>query len=223
MYLYGTNAASGFNRDTFWAYDVYVFDVDDTLLYTFRNGFLKINAAAAICGLPKLSFARYKEDYGVFSFSECLQRWFPAADTEQVKQCYASMWKRVAYQPVCDFSALQQILHQKRKRVALLTNGTRDEKLYRKLEICRVDLDHLEGLWCAEDIPERKPSPLAIAPIQERFPGKHLLCIGDADSDRQMAYSAGAGFLQVCSGKERPLPGVSHIPSLAVLLAELGR
>ena len=223
MCLCGIEGAARFRRGAFWAHDIYVFDVDDTLLYTFQNGFRKLNAAAELCGLAPLSFSQYKQDYGVFPFLECLRRWFPSGDAVRLSQCYACMWQRIPYQAVCDFSALQRVLHRHGKRTALLTNGARNEKLYRKLEVCRVDWEGLEGLWCAQDLPAQKPSPLAITPIQQRFPGKRLLYIGDAASDRQMACSAGIGFLQVCSGKEPPLPDTDHISSLATLLQELER
>ena len=38
------------NLNKLYDYDIFLFDVDDTLLYTFENGFHKVNAAAKACG-----------------------------------------------------------------------------------------------------------------------------------------------------------------------------
>lgn len=202
-------------------YDVFVFDVDDTLLYTFRNGYHKINAAAVQLGYPQISFEQYRACYGNYTFDACISIWFPSADIQQVKQSYAAQSTQYPYRPICDFSQLQMLLAGYGKQTAILTNGSNDEKLRRKLAVCNTDFSILSGIWGAEDIPLPKPSPLAIQPLRQRFPGARLLYIGDAETDRQMAEEAEIGFLQVCTGRAQPTANTTAIASVAQLITLL--
>lgn len=209
------------DRTQLLQYDVFVFDVDDTLLYTFRNGWYKINAAAAQLGFPRITFAQYRACYGNYSFDACIARWFPAADAGRMKQAYAAQSAQYPYRPVCDFSVLQDLLARHNKQAAVLTNGSHDEKLLRKLAACNADLPRLCGIWGAEDLPQPKPSPLAVAPLLQRFPGKRIVYIADAETDRRMAEAAGIGFLQVGTGKDLPeagRPSVSSVEQLITIL-----
>lgn len=204
-------------------FDIFVFDVDDTLLYTFENGYHKINAAAAQLGHPQISFEQYRACYGTRSFAECIAIWFPAADFSQMQQAYADQSARFPYRPVCDFSELQQLLSSLGKQVAVLTNGSNDQRLRRKLTACGTNFSHLCGIWGAEDIPQPKPSAMAVQPLMQRFPGKRILYIGDAETDRQMAENAEIGFLQVSTGRDQPLANTPSISSLVQLIALLRR
>lgn len=202
-------------------YDVFVFDVDDTLLHTFENGYLKINAAAAQLGYPPITFEQYRACYGTYSFASCIQRWFAAADPAQMAQAYADQAARFPYRPICDFSVVQALLARQGKQAAILTNGANDERLRRKLAVCGTDFSRLAGIWGAEDVPAPKPSPLAVLPIKQRFPGKKILYIGDAETDRRMAADAGIGFLQVATGRDQPSSDTPSVSSLVELITKL--
>ena len=195
-------------------HDIFVFDVDDTLLYTFQNGFKKINLAAKELGYQQISFESYAAHYGVDNFEDCIRCWFPNSDIESFKSCYQQMASKCPYLPVCDFSEIQKSLVQKGKLTAILTNGSRNDKLLTKLRICNTDFNLLCGIWGKQDIPAPKPSPLAILPIKELFSTKKILYIGDAKTDQEMATEANISFLQVHSGKDAPFTGAHSISSL---------
>lgn len=200
------------------AYDAFVFDVDDTLLYTFRNGYRKIMIVAEALGYSRPDYNDYALCYGVLSFEECLARWFSGTEVSLAALAYRDASARVPYEAVCNFSELQSLLLQRGKETAILTNGHNDAKLRRKLAACGVNRELLAGLWGAEDLPAPKPSALAMLPVRERFPACPILYIGDAVVDRDTALSAGVGFLQVCTGKDNPFPSVPSVASVQVLI-----
>lgn len=199
-------------------YDAFVFDVDDTLLYTFRNGYRKLQIVALALGYSGLDFKEYANYYGVLSFEECLARWFSEIEVPLAIRTYKEASAQIPYEAICDFSELQSLLSRQGKQTAILTNGHNDMKLRQKLEICGVNEDLLAGLWGAENLPAPKPSALAMLPAKECFPESSILYVGDAVGDKDMAMAAGVGFLQVYTGKDGPLPGVSGITSLQVLI-----
>jgi len=203
------------------SHDFFLFDVDDTLLWTFSNGFHKVNAAAAELGLAKITFERYRSLYGRKSFLTCLEMWFPGTDPQEFSGLYARQKERFPYKPVCEFRQIQQKAARAGIQCAILTNGRHDKKLTEKLLSAQTDINALSGVWGGEDLPEPKPSPRALEPVQARFPDARLLYIGDAWSDAQMARAAGIGFLQVCSGADPALPDTHTLSSLGVLAAYL--
>lgn len=203
------------------ANDVFVFDVDDTLLYTFRNGYRKLRIVAETLGCPILDYHEYAACYGVLSFEECLARWFPGTDVSLAIQVYRESSARVSYEAVCDFSELQSLLSQKGKVTAILTNGHNDARLLEKLNVCGVNQKFLAGLWGMEDLPAPKPSARSMQPVKDRFPARPILYIGDAAVDRDTALAAGVDFLQVCTGKDGPIPGTPSAASLEVLIDRL--
>ena len=91
-----------------------LFDVDDTLIYTYKNGFNKVNAAAIQAGRKTITFDEYSELYGVYTFEECLRKWFKMADVAYIKHLYSLQKRRMPYEPICNFGELQVALHIKR-------------------------------------------------------------------------------------------------------------
>lgn len=199
------------------SFDLFLFDVDDTLLRTFQNGFRKINGVAADCGLQPVSFETYRRWYGCVSFEECLRIWFPGADAGMLAACYDLQKRKYPYLPVCDFGGVQKKIEGRYGRCGILTNGRHNPKLYEKLRIAGVDTGRLAGIWGREDLPAPKPDPRAFGAVRERYPKAKLVYFADAGIDEQMCRKAGVFFIQVLTEKEPRIPDVCCLKSVEEL------
>lgn len=201
--------------------DIFIFDVDDTLLYTFRNGFYKINAAAKECGHAQISFQQYATCYGKFSFYECITIWFPYCDVSVLSKKYDLQKDSYPYKPICDFGELQRKLHGKGIKCGILTNGNHNDKLYEKLQCVNADISGLIGVWGRENIPFPKPDARALTPVNELFPNAKIVYFGDSNNDYQMCLEGNVQFVQVLSGKEPKIQDALSIRDVSVLFEYL--
>ena len=201
--------------------DIFLFDVDDTLLYTFENGYHKVNAAAKACGYSPVSFEQYKACYGKYSFYECLAIWFPGCNVLEMSKNYDSEKIHFPYKPICDFGKLQKTLDKKRIKCGILTNGKHNEKLYEKLACVRAEISELVGIWGKEDISFPKPDPRALDPVKRLWPEARIVYFGDSIHDYEMCKEGKILFVQVLSGKEEAIRDALTIKDISVLLKYL--
>ena len=206
------------NLNKLYDYDIFLFDVDDTLLYTFENGFHKVNAAAKACGYSPVSFEQYKACYGNLPFPECLATWFPGCNVLEMSNKYDSEKKQFPYKPICDFGKLQEQLYKRGIKCGILTNGKHNEKLYEKLSCVRAEVSDLIGIWGQEDIPCLKPDPRALEPVKHLWPKAKIVYFGDSIRDYNMCKAGNVRFVQVLSGKEETIQDVLSIRDISVLL-----
>ena len=198
--------------------DIFLFDVDDTLLYTFENGYHKVNAAAKASGYLPISFEQYKAYYGKLSFFECLASWFPGCDISDMSKKYDAEKKHFPYKPICDFGKLQKMLDKKGIKCGILTNGKRNAKLYEKLSCARAEISELIGIWGEDDIlPYSKPNPGALNPVKHLFPHAKIVYFGDSIHDYEMCKAGTVFFVQVLSGKEDAIRDALSIRDISVL------
>lgn len=209
------------NLNDIFLNDIFLFDVDDTLLYTFQNGFLKINAAAQESGCRPITFDEYRFCYGRYSFEECLRIWFPSCNVEQLSRCYSEQKSKFPYKPICDFGILQKKLINRGIQCGILTNGYSDKKLFEKLQLSGVILSDLIGVWGKEDLPFPKPDSRALLPVKKLYPSRKLVYFGDAVTDYQMCREGNVAFVQVLSGKENAISNVISIRDITILLEYL--
>ena len=201
--------------------NIILFDVDDTLLYTFKNGFYKINAAAKECGYSPVSYNMYKLCYGQFTFQECLHIWFPFGNEIELSEAYDLQKSKFPYKPICNFGRLQDKLYSHGIRCGILTNGKRNAKLYEKLCCVESDFTQLIGIWGREDLPFTKPDSRALLPIKKLYPRSCITYFGDSYSDYQMCLEGNIQFVQVLSGKEKKIQESLSIRDVSVLLEYL--
>lgn len=181
--------------------EVLVFDVDDTLVYTFETAFLKTRAVARAMGVPPPSRQRFLADYGQRSFRECVEGWFPGTSAAYFDAVYSHQAWAISDRPVTRFADVQRRLSRRGIRVGVLTNGPRDRTL-RKLKAAAVDLGRLDFLFCAEHLPRLKPDPIAFLPVLRttgRDPARHAY-VADSPGDQVAAHGAGLAFIGVRTG-----------------------
>jgi len=191
-----------------------VFDVDDTLLYTYKNGFTKINLAAQNLDYDLISFERFKQLYGMMSFEDCISCWFGDIDVDVFISEYRLQSRTVFYEPVCDFSTIQTFARKTGKHVGIFTNGKNDDRLSEKLKAAGVDTDKLLCLYTQENVSEPKPSGEGLIKISDfcKLARTEITYIGDSQSDYMASIHAGTNFIGVNTGIR---PWGEDVPSMA--------
>lgn len=219
MFLSGieNNRENLITRKLLCSFNLFLFDVDDTLLRTFQNGFNKINGVADDCGLSQVSYETYHRWYGCVSFEECLRIWFPNADIEMLSTYYERQKKKYPYLPVCDFGSIQEKIERQYGSCGILTNGKHNPKLFEKLRIAGVDIERLAGIWGREDLLAPKPDPRAFGTVRKKYPNARIVYFGDANIDAQMCREADVFFIQVLTGKDSQIAGVCSLNSVEEL------
>lgn len=179
-----------------------VFDVDDTLLYTFKNGYDKVNFVARKMNRKEISLERFRELYGSYSFEECIQKWFLGVDVEFFKANYNEAASIYEYKAICDFGQLQRGLYQKGIKTAILTNGKNDERLEKKLRVAKADFEKIACIYSRENCGEVKPSGQGLLRIAEelQITTDEIMYIGDMKIDYMAAENAGVTFIGVRTG-----------------------
>lgn len=179
-----------------------IFDLDDTLLYTCKNAFLKTNIVAIHYKEDQITEEAFFESYGKKTISECIKTWFKKIDETQFEKVYSRLSLDIPYRPVCDFSKLQQELKECRKEIGILTNSKLNTSLLKKLDAINLNTKLIDYIYTSDTVVARKPSGKAFTNLLKKSglePNK-ILYIGDSYDDYCSCVEAGVIFVPVNTG-----------------------
>jgi phosphoglycolate phosphatase len=181
---------------------VVVFDLDDTLIATYRTSYLRTCAAVAALGLPPLDEESFRNIYGRHPFPECARRWYPTLDLQDFIAAYAGSAAAASYTPLCDLDRLFAGLERLGFAAAILTNCTRAQATRKFVQVCLKSPALPFLVLCAEDLDAPKPSPRAFDALLRatHLPSEDHIYFGDAKSDEVAARGAGLRFVGVGTG-----------------------
>lgn len=179
-----------------------VFDLDDTLLHTSKNAYLKTNKVAAHYNENTISEKDFFESYGKKTLPECIKIWFAGIGEVEFDQVYSSLSKVYPYQPVCDFSIIQDALHNMGKKIGILTNSNFNSSLLKKLKAINLNAELLDYIYTSETVVSRKPSKEAFSKLIHKsgFMPSEVLYFGDSYEDRISCRDAAIKFVPVNTG-----------------------
>ena len=210
-------------------YTLIAFDVDDTLIATFENGFKKFCCIAESLHAPTPSYEIYKKCYGVYSFEECVKKLFPISYNEEVIRQYNALAPKFPDIVFDDVLPCLNFLHDSGFILAIVTNGPRD-KTERKLRSIGFSTKKFSAIVCGDDMEKKKPDPISFQPLLERLqePVSSTLYIGDSIADYIATKSLGIKFLRISRNDgpsffdhaEGNQPQADEINSLCKLIEE---
>ena len=196
-----------------------VFDVDDTLVFTARNGYRKcVEVARQLCLEPP-SLEQFFTVYGQLPFAQCVKYWHPQLGcVAEYQALYDRLQPQFPDEPCGHAGRVVAAFKYRGLRVGVLTNGP-EHKILRKLQAAGVDPAVLDGLWHAGNLRYPKPDPRSFEPMlaQWRVQPAQVLYIGDSLSDLEASTAAGLRFAAVLTGSVPYTVYAERLPAHCIL------
>lgn len=190
-----------------------IFDLDDTLLYTVRNGFRKCCVVAQQLQLKPLCEDQFREVYGLHAFHDCVKIWYPSLSEpslfqilyDQLRDCFPDI-------PIGNFRTIVERGKAAGLLMGIVTNSPA-EKTLRKLRALNMSADLLDGVWHAGNLPALKPDPRALFPVCAvwKVACEEVLYVGDSLTDFLAAQRAGMTFCAVLTGNTTQAAFLEHL------------
>ena len=193
-----------------------LFDVDDTLLLTFLNGFRKIQTVGDRIEQESPSLDRFRALYGILTFDQCMVRWFPDSNLDECRNIYESLsvsHPTAAIEGV--IGAVNQLL-ERGIQVGVISNGLID-RIKAKLSSAGFPVQRLCTIYAATPQKTyRKPDPMVFADslTSPNIHADTTIFVDDSIVDYLAATFAGIRFVGVLTGPRRPCT-TPCIPSAA--------
>lgn len=178
---------------------IVTFDVDDTLVHTSKNAFLKTKTAGERLWYDSLSAEVFASHYWKIPYRECIEKFFPGIDVSIFTQVYDSLRKEHPYQPIrWALEAIENVV-KSGMNVGILTNWP-ENKTHLKLLALWVSMDVFSIVLHEGKMGCRKPNPAVFAQILQEYTKESILHIWDSIEDFLAAKSAGVRFHWVLTG-----------------------
>lgn len=177
--------------------ELMIYDLDDTLTYSYKTRFVKMQILIKRYGVP-FDKDNFRRMYGG-NFHQFLESIFGKAhDLEKIAEEYDEI--SAEFDPIGDVSGHLK-KQSERYAVGIITNGTA-KSTENKLKILDLhDSPLLKFVYTLDDMEERKPSPKQIESVLTMgFNRTHITYIGDSIIDCHFAQNAGVDFYGVLTG-----------------------
>ncbi len=172
-------------------YDLYIFDLDGTLIDTMPDVYATVEAVSKQLNLilPTLEETELAVGWGFHYFVEQLFAKNHPDRVEEIYEAIYSHYKEHSFEKSKPFPGAVALVAELSKSTpcVVLTNKT---STLAKIIIPRVFGNTMKEVFGAEDVPAIKPDPSGMRMIIEKYGAKHPLFIGDSTIDIETAQSA---------------------------------
>lgn len=181
---------------------IIIFDLDDTIIYTFFNGYLKIRQVERNMELSNTDFTFFRTLYGRYSFEECISRMHPEVDIQQFINEYYKAAEDIPYKAVMDMGKLLEKFFSKGIEVGILTNSENYDRVLNKLEIAGCMESQFLFIYSGEMLKRKKPAAEAFYGIEElrKYNSSEIAYIADGHSDQVFCNVLKIDFVAVGTG-----------------------
>lgn len=176
--------------------EILLFDLDDTLLYTYRTGYQRVIYSLNKMSLELISMEEFKMVYGKIPFDECIIHWVGFKRKDEFIAYYEESKQFKAYEAIYNEKFFADLLYSK-FRLGIVTN-TPVEKFENKLREVNLDSSVFDYVLCNA----QKPSPIGILKAIQHFQveKEKVIYIGDSYMDYEASLAAEVDFLAVTTG-----------------------
>ena len=100
-----------------------IFDVDDTLLYTVKNVYIKTNLTLEYMNLSTISWNHFIDIYKYNHFLIYIEKLNLWNDKNKFLSTYKAFWKNIPYSSICDLNKLLHAFSEEWYDLWIITNG----------------------------------------------------------------------------------------------------
>lgn len=194
-----------------------IFDLDDTLVLTWKYAFEKTCRTASHLGLEHPSKELFLAHYGD-GFEAASHALFPQISFATYEAAYRQQ-KTHSYREAPGAVEVVHALENLGYQTAVLTNGTRDKAL-NKLRGAGFPDFILQRVWASEDVLRLKPAPDGLQAIMHHLniQPPSTFFVGDSETDRMAAMQCGVFFIPVGASKLMKTGSLAHALARAITI-----
>lgn len=181
---------------------LFVFDLDGTLVNTYKAIEKSINYTLGKWGYPSINYRQVKKNIGMGD-KNFISKFFPAAQVEEALAVYRSHHK---YSILTDSKLMPHVrgllyfLKKMGKFTAIASNRPQEftDRIVSKLKLG----DYFDCVLCADTAGSLKPDPKIINILMERFgvKSRETVYVGDMVIDMETARRAGVSAIFIKGG-----------------------
>ena len=187
------------------AFDLYIFDLDGTLVDSRMDLAAAVNFAREALGLSALSLATVSGYVGE-GVAKLMERSLGpehSAHLDEATELFRAHYGAHLVVHTRAYEGAAQVLQTLRNRGARVAVATNKPERFSRVILERLGLmPHVEALVGGDSLPQRKPDPLPLLTLCSNFeiaPGRTLM-VGDSPIDARAARAAGVSMCAVTYG-----------------------
>lgn len=176
--------------------EILLFDLDDTLLYTYKTGYQRVLYSLNKMNLQLLTLEAFQKVYGKIPFDKCIIHWVGEKRKDEFIAFYEESKQFNSYEAIYNENFFADLLYSKFK-LGIVTN-TPVEKFDNKLNEVNLYKSVFDFIRCDA----KKPEPIGIIEAIHHFQveKEKVIYIGDSMVDYEAALAAEVDFLAVTTG-----------------------
>lgn len=176
---------------------IIIFDLDDTLVDTFDNMYIRIKEATQIVLQKEISKNQFSEYYGIAGFDDAMKNMLDSQKTLEVLNIFYSLKEIFPYKLIVDIDKVKRI-----KNMNVILGIISNSKKMKNIN--KLDKEHLvdfDFFYSVDELPRAKPDKEILDIILNNYKLSTIDCliVGDSEVDYNFAKNAGIQFIPVNS------------------------
>lgn len=177
---------------------VIIFDLDDTLVSTYKTEYKRVKKAAYITFGIRITKKQFNIFYGISNFNLQMAKMLKRSNIDDFLKCFDYLSKSIKYKQIISIRHIKELKKQG-IIIGVITNS-RNSKANKK--ISKELKDILDFIYCIEDLQHAKPNPDILKKITYDYgiTSRECVCVGDSKTDYYFALNGNIKFCKVNTG-----------------------
>lgn len=179
-----------------------VFDLDDTLIYTYKNYYKRVKKAAKLIFNVNITKKRFDKFYGKPGFKENMKLLLEKKDIDNFIECFNELVKENKYQKIISDKYLDK-LRKEGINIGIISNALREKNT---IKMNHANIEYFFNfIYSFEDLKNPKPDTEIIDKIidEKKYLRSEIMYVGDSVIDMEFANDAYICFVPVRTGKDK--------------------
>lgn len=179
-----------------------LFDLDDTLIYTYNNYYKRVKKAAQLIFNVNITRKRFDKFYGKPGFKENMKQLLEKKEIDNFIDCFNELLIENKYKKIINDKYLDN-LKKKGINIGIISNALGEKN---NIKINHADIGcFFDFIYSFEDLKNPKPDTEIINKIidEKKYLRSEIIYVGDSSIDMEFANNASVCFVPVRTGKDK--------------------
>lgn len=175
-----------------------IFDLDDTLVSTYKTEYKIVKKAAYISYGIKITKKQFNIFYGISNFNLQMSKMLNRSNIEEFLNYFNNLLKNVKYKQIISIKQIER-LKKNGVIIGVITNS-RKSKVIKKMS--NELIERLDFIFSIEDLKEAKPNADIVKKVIYDYgiTSQECVCVGDSNTDYYFALNGNIKFYKVNTG-----------------------